>query len=150
MARHQQRQEFGAWFGVEFDAPFTAGKHLVGRCVPTRVDAEVAKMQKPYEGAQFEVTVDRVEAQSLFSFRWHPFAVEPNVDYSKEPTTIVVFELEDAPGGTMLTVTSRASTASPSIAAPAQCLQANDGGWTARMKLIAKYLAEPPEATAGA
>src|SRR5690606_18980815 len=90
-------QEFGSWFGVRFDGPFVAGEPLTGQIVPTTVDAEVAKSQKPYEGQRFEITVDRIEPMRLFSFRWHPYGVDPQTDYSKEPTTLVVFELEERP-----------------------------------------------------
>ena len=88
--------QFGSWFGVEFEGPFVAGSRMIGRIVPTTVDAEVARSQKPYEGTPFEITVERIEPQRLFSFRWHPYAVDAAVDYSKEPTTLVVFELEEA------------------------------------------------------
>src|SRR5215510_16219317 len=98
-------KEFGEWFGVRFDGPFVAGAPLRGVIVPTKADAEVARAQEPYRGMPFEITVVRIEPQRLFSFRWHPYAVEPGVDYSKEPTTLVVFELEEAAGGTMLTIT---------------------------------------------
>jgi hypothetical protein len=72
---------------------------------PTKVDAEVAAMQKPYTGMAFDITVDRIEPERLFSFRWHPFAIEPGIDYSKEPSTLVVFELTKVEGGTLLTIT---------------------------------------------
>src|SRR5258708_2709737 len=108
--------------------------------VPTTVDAEVAEMQKPYTGFRFEFSVDRVEPMRLFSFRWHPFAMETGVDYSKEPTTLVVFELEEASGGTMLTVSESGFDRIP-IERRAKAFAANEGGWTAQMKLIEKYLA---------
>lgn len=132
--------EFGSWFGVAFDGPFVAGKPVIGKLVPTTVDAEVAKSQKPYTGFAFEFAVDRVEPMRLFSFRWHPYAVEPGVDYSKEPTTLVVFELEEAASGTMLTVTESGFNRIP-LERRAKAFAANEGGWTAQMKLIEKYLA---------
>src|SRR5580700_10177413 len=88
-------EAFGAWFGVRFDGPFAAGALLRGVITPTTVDAEVAAQQKPYAGAPFEITVDRIEPESRFSFRWHPFAIEPGVDYSGEPMTLVAFELRE-------------------------------------------------------
>src|SRR5271154_2913078 len=87
-------RQFGSWFGVKLDGPFVAGGRVTGKIAPTTVDAEVAKMQKPYEGFAFEITVDRVEPMRHFSFRWHPGGLDPGVDYSKEPTTLVAFELE--------------------------------------------------------
>src|SRR5690242_6528040 len=90
-------REFGTWFGVAFEGPFTPGAHMTGKIVPTKADPEVAKSQKPYEGMPFDITVDRIEPKRLLSFRWHPFAVEKDVDYSAEPTTLVVFELKEEP-----------------------------------------------------
>src|SRR5258707_12675107 len=87
-------KEFGSWFGVKFDGPFVAGTRMLGKMVPTTVDPEVAARQKVHEGMAFDFTIDRVEPIRLFSFRWHPFAIERGVDYSKEPTTLIVFELE--------------------------------------------------------
>ena len=132
--------QFGAWFGVAFDGPFVAGARLTGRIVPTKADEEVAKLQKPYEGAAFEIYVDRIEAERLFSFRWHPFAIDPTFDYSKEPTTLVVFELEEAAGGTLLTITESGFDRIP-LARRAQAFTSNEGGWTHQARLIEKYLA---------
>lgn len=132
--------EFGAWFGVAFDGPFAPGAHMSGRIVPTRADEEIAKLQEPYEGRAFDVTIERVEPEHLFSFRWHPFAIDPNVDYSSEPTTLVVFELAAAEGGTLLTITESGFDAIP-LARRAQAFTANEGGWTHQSRLIEKYLA---------
>jgi uncharacterized protein YndB with AHSA1/START domain len=134
-------EEFGIWFGVKFEGPFTAGKPQRGVIVPTKVDAEVAAAQKPYAGMPFEITVDRIEPERLFSFRWHPFAVEPGVDYSQEPTTLIVFTLEDAPNGVLLTVTESGFDRIP-LARRAKAFTANEGGWTMVMTLIEKYLAK--------
>jgi uncharacterized protein YndB with AHSA1/START domain len=133
-------RQFGSWFGVEFHDPFVAGTAITGKIVPTTVDAEVAARQKPYEGHRFEFLVDRIEPMRVFSFRWHPFAMEKDVDYSKEPTTLVAFELEEAPGGTMLKVTESGFDRIP-LERRANAFAANEGGWTAQMKLIEKYLA---------
>jgi len=133
-------RQFGSWFGVEFKDPFVAGTAITGKIVPTTVDAEVAARQKLYEGFRFEFLVDRIEPMRLFSFRWHPFAMETGVDYSKEPTTLVAFELEEASGGTLLTVTESGFDGIP-LERRAKAFEANEGGWTAQMKLIEKYLA---------
>jgi uncharacterized protein YndB with AHSA1/START domain len=134
-------QEFGTWFGVKFDGPFKPGAPLRGVIVPTSVDAEVAKAQRPYEGRPFEITVDRIEPEKRFSFRWHPFAVEPGVDYSAEPTTLIEFALEDVPNGIMLTVTESGFDHIP-LARRAKAFTANEGGWTMVMTLIEKHLAQ--------
>ena len=133
--------EFGQWFGVTFDGPFTAGQPLFGRITPTRVDDDVAKAQEPYAGTVFEIVVDRIEPKQLFSFRWHPFAIDPNFDYSSEPMTLVTFALAAQAGGTLLTVTE---TGFDQLieARRAKAREMNDHGWAAQMMLITKYLAK--------
>ena len=137
-------KQFGSWFGVEFDAQFAAGTSIIGKIVPTTVDADVAKSQQPYKGFRFEFVIDRIEPMRLFSFRWHPFAVESGVDYSKEPSTLVAFELQEVKDGTMLTVTESGFDQIP-LERRAKAFAANEGGWTAQMKLIEKYLAQHAE-----
>lgn len=133
-------KEFGTWFGVEFDGAFAPGARIIGKIHPTRVDPEVAKMQEPYAGMAFEIAVERIEPMRLFSFRWHPSAVDPGADYSKEPTTLVVFELKEVPGGTMLTITESGFDRIP-LARRAAAFESNEQGWQAQARLIEKYLA---------
>jgi uncharacterized protein YndB with AHSA1/START domain len=135
--------EFGTWFGVKFDDPFTPGASMRGAIVPTQVNAEVAKAQKPYEGLPFEITIEKMEPERLFSFRWHPFAIERGVDYSAEPTTLVVFALEEVPGGVMLTVTESGFDQIP-LARRAKAFTANEQGWGMVVKLVEEYLASTP------
>src|SRR5215475_10085955 len=87
--------EFGHWFGVRFEGSFVKGAMVRGVIVPTAVDAEVAAAQKPYEGTPFEITIETIDPERVFAFRWHPFSIDKNVDYSTEPTTLVAFSLED-------------------------------------------------------
>src|SRR4030095_139430 len=93
---------FQEWFGVKFDRPFTPGALLRGVIVGTTIDAEVAEAQRQHAAGPFEITVDRVEAERLLSFRWHPFAIDQKVDYSTEPTTLIEFVLEARPRGIVL------------------------------------------------
>jgi uncharacterized protein YndB with AHSA1/START domain len=131
--------EFGTWFGVKFDGPFAPGAVMHGVIVPTTVDAEVAKGQKAYEGKAFEIVIEQMEPERLFSFRWHPFAVEPGVDYSAEPTTLITFALEQTADGVMLTVTESGFDRIP-LARRAKAFAANEQGWGMVVQLIAKYL----------
>lgn len=133
--------EFGRWFGVRFDAPFVPGARIVGRITPTIADPQVAEMQKPYEGMAFDITIDRIEPETLFSFRWHPAAIDPQVDYSSEPTTLVEFRLEPAAGGVRLTIVESGFNRIP-LARRAQAFTMNEGGWAAQSMLIQKYLAQ--------
>lgn len=133
-------KQFGSWFGVAFDGPFAPNKRMIGKIVPTTVDPEVAKLQEPHRGMAFEFAIDRIEPERILSFRWHPHAVDKGVDYSKEPSTLVTFELEEVSGGTMLKVTESGFDQIP-IERRAKAFAANDGGWSHQMKLIEKYLA---------
>src|SRR5262245_51591021 len=74
--------EFGAWFGINMDRPFTAGATVHGQLT-----------MKGYEHVSLEMQVQRIEPEGYFSYRWHPGAIDPKVDYSKEPTTLVEFRL---------------------------------------------------------
>jgi uncharacterized protein YndB with AHSA1/START domain len=131
--------EFGSWFGVKFDGPFAPGAVMRGVIVGTTVDPEVAKMQKPYEDKLFEITVEEMAPESRFSFRWHPHAIDPGLDYSAEPTTLVVFELEHAADGVLLTVTESGFDRIP-VERRAKAFTANEGGWGIQVQLIEKYL----------
>lgn len=135
--------EFGNWFGMRFNAPFAPGATMTAVIVPTTVNQEVAKMQKPYEGISFEIKIEQMQPERLFSFRWHPGAVEPGIDYASEPTTLVVFTLEKAPDGVQLTVSESGFDQIP-LARRAKAFSANEGGWTLVIKLIEEYLAKNP------
>ena len=133
-------EEFGSWFGMRLDGPFVAGARVGGEIVPTTVDADVAAAQKPYEGQHFDIMVERVEPMRLLAFRWHPGVPDPNADLATEPTTLVVFQLEDRPDGTLLTITESGFDSIP-LARRAEALEGNAEGWEAQLMLIGKYLA---------
>jgi uncharacterized protein YndB with AHSA1/START domain len=135
--------EFGSWFGMKFDGPFTPGATMRGVISPTKVNAEVAKAQKEHEGMAFEITIEQMEPERLFSFRWHPFAVERGVDYSAEPTTLIVFILEETAEGVLLTVTESGFDRIPR-ARRAKAFTANEQGWSMVVKLIEEYLVLAP------
>jgi uncharacterized protein YndB with AHSA1/START domain len=135
--------EFGHWFGVKFDSPFAPGATLHGVIVGTSVDEEVGKAQKAYAGKPFEITIEKIEPQRLFSFRWHPHATEPDFDYSDEPTTLIEFVLEDAAGGILLTVTESGFDGIP-LARRASAFTANEQGWIMMVKVIEKYVTQAP------
>jgi len=133
-------RQFGTWFGVDIAGSFSPGARLAAAIVPTKVDPAVAKAQEPYAGKRFEIVVDQVEPMRLFSFRWHPYAIDPGVDYSTEPMTLVEFQLDEAAGGTRLTITESGFDRIP-IERRAKAFAANDGGWAAQIELVTKYLA---------
>jgi uncharacterized protein YndB with AHSA1/START domain len=132
-------KEFGSWFGMAFDGPFAEGARLTGRIAPTTVDPEVAKLQQPHVGKPFEFSVDRIEPPRRISFRWHPYAVKPGVDYSKEPMTLIVFELKEVAEGVQLTISESGFDRIP-LERRAEAFKANEGGWEHQTRLIKKYL----------
>ena len=110
-----------------------------GVIVPTTVNAEVARAQKEHEGMPFEIFIEQMLPERLFSFRWHPFAVERGVDYSAEPTTLVVFTLEEVADGVMLTVTESGFDRIP-LERRAKAFTANEQGWEMVVKMFGEYL----------
>jgi uncharacterized protein YndB with AHSA1/START domain len=104
-----------------------------------------AKLRGPithpgYEHVTFEVTVETVEPEKRFAFRWHPYAIEPGVDYSSEPTTLVVFTLEEADGGTLLKVVESGFDNIPA-SRRAKAFETNSNGWAIQMENIKRHLA---------
>jgi uncharacterized protein YndB with AHSA1/START domain len=120
--------EFGTWFGVKVDGAFAPGARVRG-----------AITHKGYEHVTWDITIERMEPERLFSWRWHPGAVEPGVDYSAEPTTLVVFELEEVAGSTMLRVVESGFDRVP-LARRAQAYRMNGEGWTLQMQAIEGYV----------
>ncbi len=135
-------KQFGDWFGMELDGDFVPGKQISGRIKPTTADATVAKMQEKYTGTPVAFFVEQIQPMDLFSYRWHPFAIDTTIDYSSEPMTLVTFTLEPADGGTFLRVVETGFDSIP-IARRADAFEANDEGWALQMQLIEKYLLQP-------
>src|ERR1700757_439055 len=127
--------EFGSWFGLKFDGPVTPGTSIRGVLVGTTVNPEVSESQKKHAGLPFEIKIERIEPERLFSFRWHPFAIERDVDYSAEPTTLVEFVLENVAEGVQLTVTESGFDGIP-LARRAKAFEANEGGWSVMVKVF--------------
>lgn len=125
-------EEFGNWFGVALKGKtFTVGQHVQGQITSAG-----------YEHVVFDVLIERMEPQRLLAFRWHPYAVNPTVDYSQEPTTLVEFELKAVEGGTLLSVVESGYDSVP----PKRRLEAfrmNSGGWDEQMENIKKHVATP-------
>jgi uncharacterized protein YndB with AHSA1/START domain len=125
-------REFGEWFKVKLEGPFVAGKVSRGQ------------MTHPgYEHVKWEATVKEMKPERLFSFTWHPYAVDPKVDYSKETPTLVEFRLEKIPSGTLLVITESGFDKIPA-GRRAEALRMDDGGWTGQIKNIEKHVAQNP------
>jgi uncharacterized protein YndB with AHSA1/START domain len=120
--------EFGSWFGVKVEGHFAPGARVRG-----------AITHKGYEHVTWDITIEQMEPERVFSWRWHPAAIEPGVDYSSEPTTLVVFELEEVADGTELTVVESGFDRVP-LARRAQAYRMNGEGWTWQMGSIERYV----------
>jgi uncharacterized protein YndB with AHSA1/START domain len=122
-------QEFGQWFGVRLTGSFAPGAQIEGPVT-----------HKGYEHIIWKVTIDKMEPERLFSWRWHPAVVEPGQDYTPEPnSTLVTFELQEVEGGTLLTVVeSGFDRLSP--LRQADIYRKNDEGWTAQTEFIRNYV----------
>jgi uncharacterized protein YndB with AHSA1/START domain len=121
--------EFGEWFRVKLEGPFVEGQ--VARGMVTHPG---------YEHVKWEAVVVKMEAERLFSYTWHPYAVDPAIDYSKETPTLVEFRLEAIAGGTLLTVTESGFEKIPAERRDV-ALRMNEGGWTQQMKNIERHVA---------
>src|ERR1700730_8428704 len=109
-------EEFGAWFRVKLEGRFVEGATIRG------------KITHPgYEHLTMEVQVERIEPERYFAYRWHPYAIDPTVDYSLEPTTLVEFRLDEADGGTVLTIVESGFDRIP-LARRAEAFRMNEQG----------------------
>ncbi len=121
-------KQFGEWFRVKLNAPFAPGKKVQGKItIPN------------YEHLKFEMEIERVEPETYFSYRWHPYAIDPKTDYSKEPTTLVEFRLAEVKDGTALTITESGFDKIPA-SRRAEAFRMNDNGWAGQAKQIAAYV----------
>jgi uncharacterized protein YndB with AHSA1/START domain len=125
-------REFGEWFRVRIDEPFVPGQVSRGQIT-----------YPGYEHLKWEAVVQKMEPERLFSFTWHPSAIDPKTDYSKEPSTLVEFRLEKTSGGTVLTITESGFENIPPERR-AEAFRGNEGGWSEQIKNIERYVAEAP------
>lgn len=121
--------EFGEWFRVKLDGPFVPGGRTTGHIT-----------YPGYEHLRMDVLVERMEAETLFAFRWHPAAVDPGVDYSREPSTLVEFHLEAVTGGTLLRLVESGFDQLPADRREVAYRQ-NEGGWAIQMDNIQRHVA---------
>jgi uncharacterized protein YndB with AHSA1/START domain len=121
-------KEFGAWFKVALDQPFEAGKTSTGSIT-----------HPGYEHIRWTAEVVAVQPPSRLAFRWHPYAIDPDVDYSTEPSTLVEFTLREADGGTELKLVESGFDALPAGRRD-EAFRMNSQGWTAQMGNVRKHV----------
>jgi uncharacterized protein YndB with AHSA1/START domain len=120
--------EFGTWFRVKVEGKFTEGATVRGRIT-----------HPGYEHVTMEMQIERMDPERLFSYRWHPYAIEPGVDYSAEPTTLVEFRLEAVGEGTRLTVVESGFDRLPKERR-AEAFRMNEGGWSEQIKNVERHV----------
>lgn len=122
-------KEFNAWFGVSLATPFAPGAEVSGQI-----------NIRNYEHVTMTIWIETMEPPRFFSFRWHPYAIEPGVDYSTEPTTLVSFTLEEVGAGTRLTIVESGFDSIPE-SRRAKAFSMNSNGWNGQAENIRKFLA---------
>lgn len=122
-------EEFGKWFRAALEGPFVEGSPIRGRIT-----------YPGYEHLTFEWHVEKIQPENYFAFRWHPYAVDPQTDYSSEPTTLVEFRLEDVDGGTLVTIAESGFDQLPA-GRRLDAFRMNDGGWEEQTRNIERHVA---------
>jgi uncharacterized protein YndB with AHSA1/START domain len=123
-------REFGQWFQVRLDGPFVPGQACAG-----------AMTYPGFEGKPFTVVVKEIQPERLFSYTWHPYALDPDRDYDAEPQTLVVFTLHEIAGGTRLTVNESGFDSLPADRRE-EAFSMNEGGWEAQLQNVARHVAQ--------
>jgi|SRR6185437_12586398 len=122
-------REFGQWFRVNLEGPFVVGRAVRGKIT-----------YAGYEHLVWEAVVQKMDPERLFSFTWHPYAIDPDADYSKETPTLVEFKLEKSGTGTLLTLTESGFDKLPADRR-SEAFRMNASGWTEQMKNIERHVA---------
>jgi uncharacterized protein YndB with AHSA1/START domain len=142
-------QEFGQWFGFTLDGPFVEGKTMRGTLDGTLDEAAIVEHQKSVgvspsgvklpEGNIVFCTVERIEPERYFSFRWIPYGIDAEADPENEPTTLVEFRLEPTAEGTHLTIVESGFDRVPAHRRT-RAFRMNEGGWAAQAANLGKYV----------
>jgi len=123
-------EQFGAWFGIKLDGAFAPGARVKGQIT-----------SPPHEHVTVDFAIERMDPESRLSYRWHPYPVEPGVDYSSEPMTLVEFQLEEVAEGTQVRVVESGFDRIP-LARRAEAFRVNNAGWDEQLENIARYVAK--------
>jgi uncharacterized protein YndB with AHSA1/START domain len=120
-------REFGTWFGMKIEEEFAEGTTVRGKLV--------------YRGVEhvIEMMIERIDPERYFSYRWHPYAIDPAVDYSAEPTTLVEFMLDETDEGTAVRIVESGFDQIP-LSRRAEAFRMNDQGWVSQIKNLERYV----------
>ena len=142
-------KEFGRWFGIDLEGDFVVGKPIVGAFNVELNEAAILEYQKklglppskvklPEKSIVF-CTVERIEPETYFSFRWIPYGIDADIDPETEPMTLVEFRLEKAAEGTLLTIAESGFERVPAHRRQ-RAFRMNEGGWAAQAENIRNYV----------
>ena len=145
-------QEFGRWFGFQLDGEFEAGKTIKGTFNGELDEAAIVEQQKslgikpskikrPGPNTVF-CTVDRIEPERYFSFRWIPYGIDADIAPEGEPTTLVEFRLEAVAEGTRVSIVESGFDKVPAHRRE-RAFRMNEGGWAAQAVNLQKYVDGP-------
>jgi uncharacterized protein YndB with AHSA1/START domain len=121
-------EEFGEWFGVKPEVPFVEGKEAYGQIT-----------YPGFEHVTWRAMITKITPQTYFSYTWHPYAIDPGVDYSHEPQTLVEFFLKPTASGTHLTVRETGFEKIPAHRRP-DAFRMNDHGWAEQVGNIRDHV----------
>jgi uncharacterized protein YndB with AHSA1/START domain len=121
-------KQFSEWFGVALESPFKMGETTEGQITI-----------EGYEFIRFTANVQKMEAEQLFSYTWHPASLEKNHDYSNETPTLVEFKLTESTNGTLLTVIETGFNKLPENRRE-ESFRRNSDGWAMQLESIEEYL----------
>ncbi|HEX8432484.1 MAG TPA: SRPBCC family protein [Longimicrobium sp.] len=122
-------EEFGTWFRMKLDGEFAEGATVHGKVTHPGME----------HVCPVEIQVERIEAERYFSYRWHPYPMDPSIDYSAEPTTLVEFTLEDAEGGVAVTISESGFDGIP-LSRRGEAFRMNDRGWGGQIRNLTAYV----------
>ena len=121
--------EFGRWFGARLVGDFTPGARVAGQITI-----------HGHEHVTFELVVEKVEPEAMFSYRWHPAPADPGLDRASEPMTLVEFRLAEVADGTELTVIESGFDRIP-LGRRSEAFRMNDKGWAGQVLNLERYVA---------
>lgn len=121
-------EEFGTWFRVRLEGPFRTSETVYGQVT-----------YPGYEHLRWQAVVQKIEPERQFSFTWHPYAIDPDTDYSGEPPTLVEFTLEEIATGTRLRVVKSGFDKLPNHRRD-EAFRMNDGGWSEQVENIRRHV----------
>lgn len=120
--------EFSTWFRVNLEGPFIPGEEARGQIT-----------YPDYEHVTFRAVVQKLEPERYFSFTWHPYAVDPDTDYSQEEPTLVEFTLTPTASGTLVRVVESGFDRIPKHRRD-EAFRMNEGGWAQQVGNIKNHV----------